>query len=93
MLCLNTQTGQWIWKHAFSARDTIHHPVGPRSTPAIDEGHVDTVGQLFSLEGRDETGAVAEKLRRMTIWSHPAFAMTSVFARNDKQIVRVSLAE
>ena len=28
----------------------------------------------------------------MTIWSHPAFAMKSVFARNDKEIVRVSLA-
>lgn len=31
-------------------------------------------------------------LRRMTIWSHPAFAMKSVFARNDKEIVRVNLA-
>lgn len=30
--------------------------------------------------------------RRMTIWSHPAFAMKSVFARNDKEIVRVNLA-
>jgi outer membrane protein assembly factor BamB len=30
--------------------------------------------------------------RRMTIWSHPAFAMRSVFARNDKEIVRVNLA-
>ena len=29
--------------------------------------------------------------RRMTIWSHPAFAMKSVFARNDKEIARVSL--
>ena len=28
----------------------------------------------------------------MTIWSHPAFAMKSVFARNDKELVRVSLA-
>ncbi len=31
--------------------------------------------------------------RRMTIWSHPAFAMQSVFARNDKEIIRVNLAE
>lgn len=30
--------------------------------------------------------------RRMTVWSHPAFAMQSVFARNDQQLVRVSLA-
>jgi len=31
--------------------------------------------------------------RRMTIWSHPAFAMKSVFARNDTELVRVSLAK
>ncbi len=30
--------------------------------------------------------------RRMTIWSHPAFALKSVFARNDKELVRVNLA-
>ncbi len=31
--------------------------------------------------------------RRMTIWSHPAFAMKSVFARNDREIVRLDLSE
>ena len=31
--------------------------------------------------------------RRMTIWSHPAFAMRSVFARNDRELVRVDLAK
>lgn len=31
--------------------------------------------------------------RRMTVWSHPAFAMQSVFARNDKELIRVDLAE
>ncbi len=30
---------------------------------------------------------------RPVVWSHPAFAEQSVFARNDKEIVRVSLAE
>ena len=30
--------------------------------------------------------------RRSTVWSHPAFAMQSVFARNDGELVRVSLA-
>lgn len=29
--------------------------------------------------------------RRMTVWSHPAFAMGSVFARNDGELVRVDL--
>jgi outer membrane protein assembly factor BamB len=31
--------------------------------------------------------------RRMTVWSHPAFAMQSVFARNDGELIRVSLAK
>jgi outer membrane protein assembly factor BamB len=30
--------------------------------------------------------------RRSTVWSHPAFAMQSVFARNDGELIRVSLA-
>lgn len=30
--------------------------------------------------------------RRMTIWSHPAFAVKSVFARNDNEIIRVDLS-
>ena len=30
--------------------------------------------------------------RRMTVWSHPAFAQQCVFARNDKELVCVSLA-
>jgi outer membrane protein assembly factor BamB len=30
--------------------------------------------------------------RRMTVWSHPAFANHCVFARNDKELVCVSLA-
>jgi hypothetical protein len=34
-----------------------------------------------------------EVIGRMTVWSHPAFAMQSVFARNDKEIVRVDLSE
>ena len=31
--------------------------------------------------------------RRQTIWSHPAFAMQSVFARNDGELIRVSLKQ
>ncbi|MBL4883664.1 MAG: PQQ-like beta-propeller repeat protein [Planctomycetaceae bacterium] len=30
--------------------------------------------------------------RRLTIWSHPAFAMKSIFARNDNEIIRVNLS-
>ncbi len=31
--------------------------------------------------------------RRMTVWSHPAYAMRSVFARNDGELIRVNLAK
>ena len=31
--------------------------------------------------------------RRMTVWSHPAFAMGSVFARNDNELIRVDLTK
>jgi outer membrane protein assembly factor BamB len=31
--------------------------------------------------------------RRMTVWSHPAFAMRSVFARNDGELIRVNIAK
>jgi outer membrane protein assembly factor BamB len=30
--------------------------------------------------------------RRLTIWSHPAFGIKSVFARNDKELIRVDLS-
>ena len=31
--------------------------------------------------------------RRMTVWSHPAYAMRSVFARNNGELIRVNLAK
>jgi hypothetical protein len=31
--------------------------------------------------------------RRMTVWSHPAYAMRSVFARNDGELIRVNLTK
>ena len=38
----------------------------------------------------DPTG---ECFGREVVWSHPAFAMKCVFARNDRELVCVSLAE
>jgi hypothetical protein len=29
---------------------------------------------------------------RKVLWSHPAFALRSVFARNDREIIRVDLS-
>ncbi len=41
------------------------------------------------------TGELSGKFSspRVIVWSHPAFAGKVVFARNDKEIVAVSLAE
>lgn len=43
--------------------------------------------------GRDKILDATSDLRsRTVVWSHPAFAESSIFARNDKEIVRVDLS-
>jgi outer membrane protein assembly factor BamB len=100
--CLDAKTGQRVWEtrqptgegrwwNAFLVphedRFFIHNEQG------------DLILAKLSPEGYQEQGRakLVEPTRRvqsrMTIWSHPAFAMRSVFARNDKEIVRVDLSE
>lgn len=99
--CLNAKTGKRVWE-TFAAtgkarwwtafliphedRFFIHNEQGDliiaKLTP---KGYTElSRGKLIAPTRR--------VLRRMTIWSHPAFAMKSVFARNDKEIVRVDLS-
>ncbi|MFN8857292.1 MAG: pyrrolo-quinoline quinone, partial [Planctomycetaceae bacterium] len=52
-----------------------------RLTP---EGYQEISRSLLVEPTRDVQG-------RMTIWSQPAFAQQSVFARNDRELVRVNL--
>ena len=58
----------------------------------------DLVMAKMSKEGYEELGRIhlleptGEAFGRDVVWSHPAFAMKCVFARNDKEIVCVSLA-
>ena len=83
-------TGQGRWWNAFIV------PQGDRFFIHNEQG--DLIIASLSPAGYEETSRA--KLieptrpvqRRMTIWSHPAFAMKSVFARNDKEIIRVNLA-
>jgi outer membrane protein assembly factor BamB len=59
VLCFDAQTGDEIWKHEYDAIYKVSYPVGPRSTPVIDEGRVFTVGamgHLFCLT--EKTGEV-----------------------------------
>lgn len=83
-------TGEGRWWNAFliphEDRFFIHNEQG------------ELIIARLSAEGYQELsrGLLVEPTRpvqrRMTIWSHPAFAMKSVFARNDRELVRVSLA-
>lgn len=84
-------TGQGRWWNAFLVphedRYFVHNEQG------------DLIIAKLSPEGYEEISRAKlveptrQVQRRMTIWSHPAFAMKSVFARNDKEIVRVDLSK
>jgi outer membrane protein assembly factor BamB len=83
-------TGRGRWWNAFiiphEDRFFIHNEQGDLIIARLSPSGYDEVSRAKLIE---PTRPVQ---RRMTIWSHPAFAMKSVFARNDKEIIRVNLA-
>lgn len=100
--CLDTKTGDRVWETleaTGSGRwwNAFIVPQGDRYFLHNEQG--DLIIANLTREGYKELSRA--KLieptrpvqRRMTIWSHPAFAMKSVFARNDKELVRVNLAK
>lgn len=100
--CLDTKTGERVWESleaTGSGRwwNAFIVPHGGRYFLHNEQG--DLIIANLTREGYKELSRA--KLieptrpvqRRMTIWSHPAFAMKSVFARNDKELVRVNLAK
>jgi hypothetical protein len=100
--CLDTDTGERQWESleaTGSGRwwNAFLVPQGDRYFIHNEQG--DLIIANLSAKGYEELSRA--KLveptrpvqRRMTIWSHPAFAMKSVFARNDKELVRVNLAK
>lgn len=99
--CLNATTGQRIWEtfeatgegrwwNAFlipnGDRVFIHNEQGELIIAKLSPRGYQEISRAQLIEPTRKVN------RRMTIWSHPAFAMQSVFARNDKEIVRVNLA-
>lgn len=88
-------TGEGRWWNAF----LIPHRAGDQNRFFLHNEQGDLI--IANLSGDGYTEVSRAKLveptravnRRMTIWSHPAFAMKSVFARNDRELVRVSLAK
>jgi hypothetical protein len=107
MRCLDAQTGETKWETReptgegrwWNAFLIPHRPAeaGARRVIICNEQGEIIFAQL-SPEGYHELDRA--KLieptqpigRRMTVWSHPAFAMRSVFARNDGELIRVNLA-
>lgn len=84
-------TGQGRWWNAFiiphEDRFFLHNEQGDLIIANLTAGGYEEISRAKLVE------PTRKVQRRMTIWSHPAFAMKSVFARNDKELVRVSLAK
>lgn len=99
--CLKTATGERVWETleaTGSGRwwNAFIIPQGDRYFLHNEQG--DLIIARLSADGYQELSRARlveptrPVQRRMTIWSHPAFAMQSVFARNDQELVRVNLA-
>jgi outer membrane protein assembly factor BamB len=76
-----------------------HEPAGAKSERFFLFSETgDLITALLNREGYHETGRfhvlepTGESFGRPVVWSHPAFASRCCFARNDKEIVCVSLA-
>ncbi len=101
--CLDAKTGKRLWEtrqptgdgrwwNAFliphEDRFFIHNEQGELIIAELSPAGYKELSRAKLVEPTRTTDAPGRK----TIWSHPAFAMQSVFARNDKEIVRVNLA-
>ncbi len=98
---LNARTGERLWetrKATGEGRWWNAFLVPHKDRFFIHNEQGELIIARLSADGYEELsrGLLVEPTRpvrrRMTIWSHPAFAMKSVFARNDRELVRVSLA-
>jgi outer membrane protein assembly factor BamB len=100
--CLDAKTGQRLWEtldatgdgrwwNAFliphEDRFFIHNEQGDLIIAELNRAGYKELSRAKLVE------PTRKVMGRMTIWSHPAFAMKSVFARNDKELVRVDLGE
>jgi outer membrane protein assembly factor BamB len=83
-------TGSGRWWNAFiiphEDRFFLHNEQGDLIIAKMSSAGYEELSRAKLVEPTRKVG------RRLTIWSHPAFAMKSVFARNDKEIVRVDLS-
>jgi outer membrane protein assembly factor BamB len=102
MRCLDANTGRMVWEtHEATGPgrwwNAFLVPHGDRVVICNEQGEI--IFAKLSGAGYEELSR-AKMIeptqpiqRRMTVWSHPAFAMKSVFARNDGELIRVNLAQ
>jgi outer membrane protein assembly factor BamB len=103
MRCQNEDTGKQLWESlaAVGGKEgdcatAFIVPQGDRYVIFNDQG--DLILAHLSPKGYEEIDRanILEPVQaargRQVVWSHPAFAQRCVFARNDKEIVCVSLA-
>ncbi|MCH2210810.1 MAG: PQQ-like beta-propeller repeat protein [Fuerstiella sp.] len=100
--CLETLTGKRRWesrKATGSGRWWNAFIIRHQDRFFIHNEQGDLIIAYLSADGYQEVSrsrlvAPTRKVqRRMTVWSHPAFAQKSVFARNDRELVRVDLSD
>lgn len=105
--CLDLATGKRVWStHAATGGKSLRWAnaflveQGDRFVLFNEQG--DLIFAKLSPKGYEEisrtniltpTNTMAGPAGRRVVWSHPAFADRSVFARNDEEIIRVSLAK
>ena len=85
-------TGDGRWWNAFliphEDRYFIHNEQGDLIIAELSPQGYKEISRAKLVQATRRLGSQG----RTIVWSHPAFAMKSVFARNDKEIVRVNLA-
>jgi outer membrane protein assembly factor BamB len=105
--CLKADTGERLWS-TLKATTTTDEPTRWANAFLVAEGdrfllfneQGDLIIARLTPRGYDEIGRahILEPTNRLAgpkrpvVWSHPAFANRSVYARNDKEIACVSLA-
>lgn len=103
--CLEAETGKRIWETTeatgsgrwWNAFIVKRGEVGDRYVLCNEQG--DLIFARLTPKGYTEESRAflieptGKAERRKIVWSHPAFANRSVFARNDKEIIRVDLSE
>ena len=100
--CLDVQTGKRLWETLAAtgeARWSTAFLIRHEKRFLLCNEHGDLISARLSARGYEESSRVhlidpTTKIGdRLVVWSHPAFAHRCIFARNDRELICVDLAE